>query len=72
MDGLLRCPFCGGEAELVFSGQMRMRWKGFILCKCQTCGGAGKGIFYEGEPIEIDLYDTVGGEKAIKYWNRRW
>lgn len=72
MEKVKKCPFCGGTADLMFSGvQGASVWHGYIICKCNSCGCSGKGQFYHGEPIEIDLYDTVGGERAIDAWNRR-
>lgn len=69
------CPFCGGNAELVFSGRCdRDGYKrGFIIVKCQICGGAGKGAFYAGYDVldDIGLENTIGGEKAMTAWNMR-
>ena len=75
MDELKKCPFCGNTAELTFSGKSYNGYaKGFVIVKCTRCGGAGKGYFYEGEPIEewgYPLEESVGGQWAIKAWNTR-
>ena len=67
------CPFCGGDAEIVFSGQQYTYgyWKGFIVAKCQMCGAASKGVYYSGDAIELPLKDTIEGERTAKAWNRR-
>lgn len=65
------CPFCGGEAEITFSGRIGDNWRGYIVAKCEICGASSKGAFYYGPEIEIDLEETVGGEKAMKAWNMR-
>lgn len=67
------CPFCGGIAELTFSGKSYMSdyMKGFIIVKCTMCGAAAKGYFYEGGEILIPLEETIGGIKAVDAWNRR-
>ena len=73
MENKLReCPFCGGKAEIVFSGkQWSDEWKEYIIAKCSRCGGAAKGFYYRGEPIEYPLEETVGGEYAADAWNTR-
>lgn len=65
------CPFCGGEAEIAFSGATYLCWKGYIVARCATCGASVKGAFYHGEEIEIALDETIGGAKAERAWNRR-
>lgn len=66
------CPFCGGEAFVAFCGKSSVAyWRGVILVKCEFCGAASKGVFYEGPPIEAPLTNTIGAEKAAAYWNRR-
>lgn len=69
MKELKPCPFCGGEAAIVFSG--RYEHGGYIIARCQTCGAAAKGFYYRGDPIEYPLEETVGGIEAANAWNRR-
>lgn len=70
---LKKCPFCGGDAELTFSGHEYANGtcRGYIIVRCTMCGGAGKGFFYRGDSILSPLEGTVGGEKAASAWNRR-
>lgn len=67
-DGLLSCPFCGGEAELV-EGDYGMFMTGYaVYCKhcCTKVGVTGRlGEAYEWVPI----YDTEA--EAIAAWNAR-
>lgn len=63
------CPFCGSEAEFTFSG--RPQKGGYIIVRCTLCKAAAAGVYYRGEPIDIPLKDTVGGEIAERNWNRR-
>lgn len=69
---LKKCPFCGGEAEIRFSGNdYGNRWKGYIIAGCSFCTATVRGPYYEGPPIEHPLNETVGGENAAKRWNKR-
>ena len=54
-EKLLPCPFCGGEAEVIFDGDGEMS---AVAVKCKDCGITT--IHY--------LDDT---RKAIEAWNRR-
>lgn len=67
------CPFCGGRGEIVFSGHEYTNgtMKGFIVAKCDVCGGSSKGVYYCGDMIKIPLEETVGAEKTAQAWNRR-
>ena len=64
MSELRKCPFCGGEAEIVTKFG---RHGYFVTVECVICGAQTKG-FSTGE------YNS-NGEKAIKraefMWNRR-
>ena len=76
MKRLKPCPFCGGEAAIVFSGRISSDSiaTGYIIAKCKICGAASKGAFYKGpeENIhEIPLQDTIGGRKTSLAWNMR-
>lgn len=73
MDELKPCPFCGGNAGIVFSGQQYTngQWKGYIVAQCETCAARAKGAFYQGKEIEIPLEETHGGYITAKAWNRR-
>lgn len=66
---LKECPFCGGKAEIMFSGSYTNG--GYIVAQCTECGVRTKGVYYRGPVIEIPLEDTVGGEKVAKRWNER-
>ena len=55
MSNLKPCPFCGGEAEVIFDGDGEMS---AVAVKCKDCGI--RTIHY--------LDDT---RKAIVAWNRR-
>ena len=63
------CPFCGAEAEIVFSGNPFKG--GYIVARCTLCKATVVGGYYRGKEIEIPLEETKGGEKAIAAWNRR-
>lgn len=70
MSELKKCPFCGGDAEVVSLGDPKHG--AYIVCRCSTCHAAVKGAYYRGEIITIPLEETVGGEKVMKVWNRRY
>ena len=55
INSLKPCPFCGGKAELTFSGSTYTNetQKGYIIVKCLVCGGAGKGVYYYGDVIAV-------------------
>lgn len=74
MADLKKCPFCGGEAEIAFSGQTYMDsyWKGYIVARCIICKASVMGGFYRGEEITIPLEETIGGIRAKEFWNRRY
>lgn len=74
MDELKLCPFCGGKAKIRFRGSEYIdgTQKGVIVASCNTCGASTKGMYYHGLRIVIPLIDTIGGEKAIEDWNRRY
>lgn len=70
------CPFCGGEAEITFSGRYIQRGhvRGYIVARCRTCKASVSGGFYEGEPLEEQPWpidETIGGCDAAHIWNRR-
>lgn len=70
------CPFCGGKAELVFSGkQYGDEWNGYFVVRCLVCGAQSKGIYYRGDPIEkpvcISLIGTVAEHELVCKWNAR-
>ena len=68
---LRECPFCGGEARLVKSGQPRCY---YAVVQCDDCGARGKGI-YAGDKLDgrhILVENSREGIKAAKAWNRRF
>lgn len=50
------CPFCGGEAHIVFSE--RVNYEGHHAASCKQC-------FAEGQPAYL------GEPRAATYWNKR-
>lgn len=64
------CPFCGGKAEISFSGNPRRG--GYIITRCKICKASAGPQYYRGNPIEIDLEETVGGIDAGEAWNMRF
>ena len=69
MSRLKACPFCGGKAEICFSGTPERG--GYIVARCRTCRASAGAAFYRGPAIDIPLEETVGGEMAEDAWNRR-
>lgn len=63
------CPFCGGDAELVKSGNDDY---GYILVECNQCKARGKSFYIGSElkgrrkPEESEM-----AESAVKAWNKR-
>lgn len=62
---LKRCPFCGGEAELLLR---RATWS----VRCKECGINGRSVEV-GDPINALPIDMIleGAEEASTLWNRR-
>lgn len=54
-DGLLPCPFCGGDAEILPTGTTEPRW---FTVQCKECFA---------EPPE----DMATKEEIVMYWNKR-
>lgn len=67
------CPFCGGKAEIAFSGAKYINgtWKGYIVCRCVSCTASVRGPYYAGVEIESPLEETIGAYTAKDRWNRR-
>ena len=57
-DGLLPCPFCGGEADYYQSNEavFSVSWIGHVV-HCKTC--------------QSRVQTTTSQEKAVKMWNAR-
>lgn len=70
MIDLKPCPFCGGEAEITFSGIPERG--GYIVARCTVCRASAGACYYRGEEIEIPLEETVGGIRAAEMWNWRY
>lgn len=71
-EPLKKCPFCGGDAAITFSGAVtNSTWKGYILAKCKICKASSRGYFYHGEPIKIPLDSTIAGFEETERWNLR-
>lgn len=65
LPNLKRCPFCGGESELLLR---RATW--FVRCK--ECGISGRSVEV-GDPINALPIDMLleGADEASVLWNRR-
>ena len=63
------CPFCGGDAELVKSGNDDYA---YILVECNQCKARGKG-FYIGSELKgrRKPEESKMAESAVKAWNKR-
>ena len=60
MEELKKCPFCGGEANIIQTQCLENNFVGyqvFHLCR------------YFDLPIQTSIYEKI--EYAIKTWNRR-
>ena len=68
-DGLLPCPFCGGEAK--FYKDEKRDGIG-IYVKCINCGTTGK-LFSEWTwEKTMGSFDQTNSElKALRWWNKR-
>ena|GEM_PF-1538254 len=71
-DGLLSCPFCGGEAKLYddySSGRDEHRWQVWHVC---DSGPEGESAGYgEACHTSIDTPWFKSREKAVEAWNTR-
>ena len=65
LPDLKRCPFCGGEAELLLR---RATW----FARCKECGISGRSVEV-GDPINALPIDMLleGADEASVWWNRR-
>lgn len=59
MSELLKCPFCGGEAEAAYAVYDYNRWGVY----CKECGATVEAAEWNGRP------DTE--QEAITAWNTR-
>lgn len=64
------CPFCGGEAELMWNYGGQAKYGGsyyYFFARCKVCGASTKhSPKTTDDPNEDDLYLSV-----IDAWNRR-
>lgn len=72
MEGLKKCPFCGGEAKVSVTEEAR-RWRVWYV-KCRKCHARTDG-YYEPDDLddEINPYGKITEtvEDAVRLWNRR-
>lgn len=67
MDELKRCPFCGGEAEMVSKFMMANGFRGIAYrVRCSECYAQSP---YKRNPILHGFH--VSSDKAVEAWNRR-
>ena len=64
INGLKRCPFCGGEARLVLNAKRKIYGKdeyrtGVVAC-CNVCEAR---MFYGSEKLAIEAWNRRAGEK---------
>ena len=80
MEGLKKCPFCGGKARVSTREKLFIGWNGFgtkkieyaaqVICnKCYARGGLVTGIFVTDRQLEYNLELLRG--RAIEAWNRK-
>lgn len=63
---LKRCPFCGGEADLV---RDYGRYGYFVYTECSVCGSRSR-TFSDGTNKRVD-WDSMPVQRAQQAWNRR-
>lgn len=61
---LKRCPFCGGEAHVLYYGA---HGKAYVIAACKSCVSRGTG--YEISSFYTPIENRV--LLAIEAWNRR-
>lgn len=65
MTELKTCPFCGGEAQLVFE-EGSFDWASDLnYVKCTKCGA--RGAVWHSNLVD----ESVKAQQAIKSWNNR-
>ena len=72
-DELKKCPFCGGEAEMIqYYNWDADTW--FVVCKCAVCNAQAKTASCgRGKPAPSDVdWDCPAVERATIRWNHRY
>lgn len=68
-----KCPFCGDNAEVTFSGHQGQEWwNGYILAKCNRCGSSGKSFYYKGWYENDTNKINALIRKAADAWDTRY
>ena len=67
MKDLLKCPFCGGDADLWYKGT---RYGYIVYSECSICGAKSK-AYSLGKSVNEDWADELASIRAIEAWNRR-
>lgn len=67
-EELLKCPFCGGEAEMSFYMRGDSKDAAGHFVECGSCSASGEGFDIEGGmPDRVEYTKS----KAIDAWNAR-
>lgn len=70
MRQLMKCPFCGGDADLYFRPtKYHHRYDGIVYVKCEVCDAQSR-CFASNDP-EQNGWENMATERAIDAWNRR-
>ena len=64
------CPFCGGEAELLYKFRSTQDSDNHMLvrARCKDCNAQSP---YKRSPKHHGWFDAINKKKAIEAWNRR-
>ena len=69
MEGLKKCPFCGGRACTTANYSYKRKLY-YVFVKCDICGAQGKAYTSEEDPAQEE-WQNIACEDALNAWNLR-
>lgn len=70
MYSIKKCPFCGGDGELV--QRFNTRYKNyFVFVSCSFCNAQSK-AFTSDDDVKVSNWESKSCEKAVNAWNMEY